>query len=114
MIVSRRGFLKTILAVAAAPAIVHADSLMRVRPLYPPDITLEWWTSRNLIDELRVTKGHIRYFTQRDLPPAPINDWTHIAIVRKDGKLISYIDTTESGKDPTILIEAFELQKYLT
>jgi hypothetical protein len=45
MIVTRRGFMQSILALGAAPAIVRADSLMRVVPREKGIITLDYLRS---------------------------------------------------------------------
>lgn len=96
---NRRGFLGTILAAAVAPAIVRADSLMRIVPrdtlfmdadlLYGTgDFTIEMWLTadRMLIDELRITRGVARY--EFPLMPQRVNDgWTHHVVQRRAGQV---------------------------
>jgi hypothetical protein len=43
---NRRGFLQSILALGVAPAIVRADSLMRVNPRETTVVLASEWTSR--------------------------------------------------------------------
>lgn len=75
---TRRGFLKSILALAAAPAIVRAESLMRGKGtiLLPDysicplegDWTVEYWAK-------------------------PVEaEWTSIAQVRENGRLFTYVN----------------------
>lgn len=54
---NRRGFLGFILAAAVAPAIVRADSLMRIVPietaiLMPDEMRFGWWRNQVVGDDL--------------------------------------------------------------
>lgn len=79
---TRRGFLATMLAAACAPAIVRADSLMRIVPTDPwigwdmgsGDFTVEAWIGK---DKLQ-----------------------HHVITRSDGRMRGYINGIEVPRYP--------------
>lgn len=65
----KRGFLTSILALGSAPAIVRAESLMKLvvpkqEIILPPDYTVEGY----------------------------IDSFSHVAVVRKQGKILTYIN----------------------
>lgn len=98
---NRRGFLQAMLAACAAPAIVRADSLMKiVTPksdiilpntadfynLGDGDWTIECWVKAPISD-VRVTRGAARYLA------AHVDDqWHHIGVTKKGPFFQEHLD----------------------
>lgn len=82
--INRRGFLKSILALGAAPVIVKAENLMKIfvpsQELILPDKTIEVTTKlfTGYMDEVRVT------------------NWIHLAVVRRANTIKTFVDGVES------------------
>lgn len=83
---NRRGFLKSILAAAVAPAIVKADNLMK---LYVPNQDLVF---DGVGDYLILPDTTIESVVKNPL----FDEWTHIALVRKSNEFTTYINGVES------------------
>ena len=96
--ISRRGFLKGIIAAAMAPAIVRAGSLMPVyvakHDLVVPDQTL--FDSGDYLQPTSMVEG----FGDKDftieawMRPVDHSEWKHVAQIQRDGHLECYIDGT--------------------
>ena len=121
---NRRSFLGSILAAAVAPAIVRADSLMRIVPretvLIDPwfdnvkmlghfdgDFTIESWIQpiTGLVSEYRVTRGVARYdnlsIAALAFPAPAAGEWTYHCILRKAGSVgrtVIPLGATATGK----------------
>ncbi len=81
MSISRRGFLKSMLALAAAPAIVRAESLM---PIFVPKREIETLYGYGF--------GASDFTIETWINPPKEGIWKHVAQVQKNGVLLSYID----------------------
>lgn len=81
--INRRGFMKSILALGMAPAVVKAKNLMKIfvpsQELILPDKTIEVTTKlfTGYMDEVRVT------------------NWVHLAVVRSGNKIKTFVDGVE-------------------
>lgn len=91
MTISRRSALKAMFAACAAPAIVRAESLMK---LYVPrqDLILPESTLQEAPETLLLEGFGERDFTVETWLRPPNGQWQHFAQVRRDGKTLSYLD----------------------
>lgn len=101
---TRRGFLATMLAASAAPAIVRANSLM---PIWtPPSIGNGISPFLGVIGDLRITKGIARIYGSMGDGDWTIESWIHptecgpngwrrIDIQSSAGKISRFLDATE-------------------
>ena len=86
-IMDRRSFLGVILAAAVAPAVVRAESIMRVRPIVlPGDVEFEFFTpelgryeSVRFIESTPDIHAMVAAMKRQHIPPGP--DGNYIAIV---------------------------------
>lgn len=105
MSITRRDFLKGILAASMAPAIVRAESLMK---LYVPNekiigyaddfVSTPGLAKYGSSDYLKADETMFNGFGDGDftvetwIRPTDVNEWKHVAQVQQNSKLLSYID----------------------
>lgn len=96
MSMSRRGFLKGIIAAAMAPAIVRAESLM---PIYVPkqELIIPDQTLFGSSDYLQPTSmaegfGNEDFTIETWMKPVADSEWKHVAQVRRGGYIECYIN----------------------
>lgn len=115
--VDRRGFLKSILALAAAPAIVRADSLMKVIPRNVEVFT--WHQEPIVIDQMRDlqflegtqwSEAQIDAMNMRATARANLSEWLANQLDRVAFTSLAGIVGPEESGSPIILLKEKKIE----
>jgi hypothetical protein len=104
MSISRRGFLKSILAAGVAPAIVRAESLMKIW-IHPQNIQII-----NTFDPF--VTDMVGDYTIETFA-APVDEWVHIAVTRKFGELSMFLNGEKASDARMAAVTGGQILSYV-